>query len=100
MIRVETRDVRIGDRWFLCSDGVTDYVPEDALAEIVRGVADPVAASRMIVELALRAASRDNVTAVVCDVVDGAPDIAAVPVIAGAAASRWTEVIEAGLASA
>lgn len=100
VIRVETRDVRIGDRWFLCSDGVTDYVPEDALAEIVRGVADPVAASRTIVELALRAASRDNVTAVVCDVVDGAPDIAAVPVIAGAAASRWTEVIEAGLASA
>lgn len=100
VIRVETRDVRAGDRWFLCSDGVTDYIPEEALAEIVGGVADPVAAARSVVDLALQAASRDNVTAVVCDLVDEAPDAAAVPVIAGAAASRWTEVIEAGLATA
>ncbi|MFI8632242.1 PP2C family protein-serine/threonine phosphatase [Microbacterium sp. NPDC077663] len=100
VIRVETRDARVGDRWFLCSDGVTDYVPEDALAEIVRGVTDPVRAAHAVVDLALAAGSRDNVTAVVCDVLDEQPDVAAVPLIAGAAASRWTEVIEAGLAIA
>ncbi|MEW1833396.1 protein phosphatase 2C domain-containing protein [Microbacterium sp. NPDC079995] len=100
VIRVETRDVRAGDRWFLCSDGVTDYLPEDALAEVLHGETDPVRAAHAVVELALEAASRDNVTAVVCDVVGDQPDATVVPVIAGAAASRWTEVIEAGLASA
>ena len=99
-IRAETRDVLAGDRWLLCSDGVTDYVPEEAIGAILGGMSDPAAAAHATVDLALTAGSRDNVTAVVCDVVDGMPDVDAVPVIAGAAALRWTEVIEAGLATA
>lgn len=100
VIHVETRDARVGDRWFLCSDGVTDYVPEAALAELISGIVDPRTAAEAIVSLALEAESRDNVTAIVCDIVDGEPDADAVPAVAGAAALRWTEVIEAGLATA
>jgi len=99
-VRVETRDAVIGDRWFLCSDGVTDYVPEEAIAALLVGITDPATAAQAVVDLAIEACSRDNVTAVVCDIDAGTPDADAVPVIAGAAAQRWPEVIEAGLASA
>lgn len=99
-IRVETRDVAPGDRWLLCSDGVTDYVPEAELAAILREVDVPAAAARAIVDLALEASSRDNITAVVCDIRDDAAPLRSVPVLAGAAAHRWPEVIESGLASA
>ena len=99
-VRVETRDASPGDRWFLCSDGVTDYVPEPELGAILREVADPLAAAQSIVNLALEASSRDNITAVVCDVRADAPPMRSVPVLAGAAAHHWAEVIESGLASA
>lgn len=100
VIHVETREVAAGDRWLLCSDGVTDYVPEGDIAGLLRAVPDPVAAARGIVDLALEAASRDNVTAVVCDVVPSDAEIASTPVVAGAAASRYPEVLEDGLATA
>lgn len=100
VVRVETRDAVLGDRWLLCSDGVTDYVPEPDVAEILSAVPDPSEAAARVVALALEAASRDNVTAVVCDIVDGAPDPNAVPRLAGAAAARFGEIVEEGLATA
>ncbi|SBS74013.1 PP2C family serine/threonine-protein phosphatase [uncultured Microbacterium sp.] len=100
VIRVETRDAVVGDRWLLCSDGITDYVPEPDVAEILAITPDPGEAAALVVALALDAASRDNVTAVVCDIVDGVPDLAAVPRLVGAAAARFGEVVEEGLATA
>lgn len=100
VIRVETREAATGDRWLLCSDGVTDYVPEDELRTILADEADPQRAAEQIVGLALDAASRDNITAAVCDIVGGDQPSRDVPVIAGAAAARYPEVLEAGLASA
>ncbi|WP_405372682.1 MULTISPECIES: PP2C family protein-serine/threonine phosphatase [unclassified Microbacterium] len=100
VVRVETRDARVGDRWLLCSDGLTDYVPEDAVAEILRGMSDPQAAAARLVEFGLGAASRDNITAVVCDVTADTVPPGAVPLLTGSAASRFPEVIEAGWATA
>ncbi|MDJ1115170.1 PP2C family protein-serine/threonine phosphatase [Microbacterium dauci] len=100
VVRVETRDAQPGDRWLLCSDGVTDYVPEAELAPLLAGTTDPQHAADLIVGLALEASSRDNVTAVVCDIESGERQPRAVPVVAGAAAIRYPEVIEAGLATA
>ncbi|MEU1973344.1 protein phosphatase 2C domain-containing protein [Microbacterium sp. NPDC019599] len=61
-------DAALGDRWLLCSDGVTDYVPDDVLgALLAEGTAE--AAAERIVRVAVEAGSRDDVTAVVCDVV-------------------------------
>ncbi|WP_345802338.1 hypothetical protein AAIB33_04375 [Microbacterium sp. AZCO] len=62
------REARVGDRWLLCSDGITDYVPDQAIATLLDD-GDPTTAAHAIVEFALAAGSRDNVTAVVCDVV-------------------------------
>lgn len=100
VVRVETRDAVLGDRWLLCSDGLTDYVPEADVARLLASVADPAAAAERIVALALEAASRDNVTVVVCDIVEGAPDAAGVPRLAGAAAARFSEILDEGLATA
>jgi len=100
LVRVEERAPVVGDRWLLCSDGVSDYVPDDALSALLNGVADPREAARLIVGLGLEAGSRDNVTAAVCDIVSGAADGRAVPTLAGAATARFTEVVEEGLATA
>ena len=82
-----------GDRWVLCSDGLTDYVPEGDVAALIAEAATPQDAAAAVVALALEAGTRDNVTAVVCDVVAGAP-LGDFPVFVGAAASRFCEDFE------
>lgn len=79
-----------GDRWLLCSDGVSDYLPDDAIGEILRDVDGQQDAAETIVAAALQAGSRDNVTAVVADVAAGVPSAGGV-VFAGAATERFSE---------
>lgn len=86
---------RDGDRWLLCSDGVSDYLPEDLLQGLLP-TGSSAQAARAIVEQALDAGSLDNVTAVVVDVVaqsSATTLVAASPVFAGAAAARYCEDI-------
>jgi len=61
---------RLGDRYLLCSDGLTDMVGEDRIAEVLAGP-DPQAVTAQLVEEALRAGGVDNVTCLVFDLVDG-----------------------------
>jgi serine/threonine protein phosphatase PrpC len=63
-------DLVVGDRLLLCSDGLTDLVPEP---DILRGltIEDPDEAAAALVELALGAGGRDNVTCLVSDLRDG-----------------------------
>jgi PPM family protein phosphatase len=63
-------DLSVGDRLLLCSDGLTDFVPE---TEIAGGLAaaDPDQASLNLVDLALAAGGRDNITCLVGDLRDG-----------------------------
>lgn len=63
-------EVREGDRLLLCSDGLTDLVAEEAIAEALRRP-DPGAAAELLVQAALAAGGRDNVTCVVLDLLDG-----------------------------
>jgi len=63
-----------GDRLLLCSDGLTDYVADAELARVL-GSDERSAAVAQLVELALDAGSRDNVSVIVADVVPRAdPD--------------------------
>lgn len=96
LVRVAERVPVRGDRWMICSDGVSDYLPDDAIADVLRGGGDPQAAAEEIVRLALDAGSRDNVTAAVADVVDGAADARPVR-FAGAAAARFSEELDAAV---
>jgi len=53
-----------GDRFLLCSDGATDGLKDDDLADLVARHDDPQEAASAIVYAAQHAGSRDNVTCV------------------------------------
>ena len=87
---VTVREARIGDRYLIASDGLTDYVAGDTIAELVLAGQPPGPTADRLVELALKAGAPDNVTIVIGDVVDltkvTAPPTQ--PQIVGAAATR------------
>jgi serine/threonine protein phosphatase PrpC len=57
-----------GQRLLICSDGLTTEVPEERIAATLRHVQDAQSAATALVQLALDGGGRDNVTAVVVDV--------------------------------
>jgi serine/threonine protein phosphatase PrpC len=59
---------KMGDRLLLCSDGVTDYLSDLQIAKLL-AIEDAALSVRELVSSALRHGSRDNVTAIVADVV-------------------------------
>ncbi|MFF0817726.1 PP2C family protein-serine/threonine phosphatase [Rhodococcus sp. NPDC003318] len=63
------REARAGDRYLLCSDGLSDVVSDETIAEVLRTGTPGESADRLI-ELALRSGGPDNVTVVVADVID------------------------------
>lgn len=93
-LTVRAVDVRRGDRWLLCSDGVSDYLPDDAIAEHLGAHVHPADASAAVVAVALGAGSRDNVTAVVCDIDEGDSAEREDPGFHGAAAEHFTERLD------
>jgi len=78
---------RPGDRWLLCSDGLSGVVSAETIADTLAQVADPAAAATRLVQLALRAGGPDNVTVIVADVVDLDQPPSTTPQIVGAAAN-------------
>ena len=61
--------VEVGDRFVLCSDGLTDMVREEGMKEILaRHPEDPEGAVRELLSAALEAGGNDNITVVVVDV--------------------------------
>lgn len=63
------REARAGDRYLLCSDGLSDVVSDETIANALREGGQDECADRLI-ELALRSGGPDNVTVVVADVID------------------------------
>ncbi|MFY1671878.1 PP2C family protein-serine/threonine phosphatase [Plantactinospora sp. WMMB334] len=59
-----------GDRWLLCSDGLSNVVRPESLAEALLGYPEPAECAQRLVDLALRAGGPDNITVVVADIVD------------------------------
>jgi serine/threonine protein phosphatase PrpC len=52
------------DQLLLCTDGLSDMVPDDAVAETLAGAPDAEAACERLVERALEAGGEDNITVV------------------------------------
>ncbi|MBO0868408.1 MAG: serine/threonine-protein phosphatase [Micromonosporaceae bacterium] len=74
-----------GDRYLICSDGLTAVVSTDTIAETMREYVDPAQCVERLVQLALRGGGPDNVTVIIADVTDD--DIMEQrPVVGGAAA--------------
>ncbi len=63
------REVRVGDRYLICSDGLSGVVSAEAIADTLASYETAEAADRLI-ELALRGGGPDNVTVIVADVLD------------------------------
>ncbi len=61
---------KVGDRFLLCSDGLFNEVPEENIVQLLQENTEPNDAADRLVEAALAAAGRDNVTVAVIDVVD------------------------------
>jgi PPM family protein phosphatase len=69
---LQVRETRVGDRYLLCSDGLSDVVGFDTLAETMK-IPDRQACADKMIELALQGGGPDNVTVIVADVVDEEP---------------------------
>ena len=63
------REARAGDRYLLCSDGLSDPVSHETILDALR-VPDVAESADRLIELALRGGGPDNVTVVVADVID------------------------------
>lgn len=96
---VSVREVRPGDRYLICSDGLSGPVSEETLAETLRS-GSPQDACDRLVDLALRAGGPDNITAIVADIVEDAPLDAESPIVGGAAASHPEEESRKGTSPA
>ena len=68
-VEVEIQRARLhdGDRLLLCTDGLTDMVDDDAIAEVMLQARQPGTACKSLVERALANGGRDNVTVIVAD---------------------------------
>ncbi len=66
--------IEVGDRVLLCSDGLSDMVPEARISEILLEVSeDPERAAQSLLSAALDAGGNDNITVIVIDVKEQAP---------------------------
>lgn len=59
-----------GDRFLLCSDGISEYLPEKEIGEVLSLQASPARAAQKLVDLALERGGADNATAVVVRVLE------------------------------
>jgi PPM family protein phosphatase len=60
-------DLQAGDRYLLCSDGLSGFVPFNTLASTLAGYGDPHHAAETLIQHALRGGGADNITCIVAD---------------------------------
>ncbi len=65
-------DAMLGDRYLLCSDGLTDVVSDEAVHHILSANPGAEDAVNQLIALAIRNGGPDNITCIVADVVDTA----------------------------
>jgi protein phosphatase len=83
---LSVREVRPGDRYLLCTDGLTGPVGRVETLQEALEIPEPQESCDRLVQLALRGGGPDNVTVIVADVVDANGLRSTPAVVAGAAA--------------
>jgi len=88
---LSVREAREGDRYLVCSDGLSDVVSFETIQQTLTEAPGPDDAADDLIALALRAGGPDNVTCLVADVVatNGQTGLVT-PQVVGAAAERAT----------
>lgn len=96
------REVRAGDRYLLCSDGLSGVVSHQTLEETLASYHGPQETVQELIQLALRGGGPDNITCIVADVLDtDAGDTLAgqlndTPVVVGAVAETPHQLSDSG----
>jgi PPM family protein phosphatase len=85
------RELRAGDRYLICSDGLSPVVSTEAIGTVLAAAADPAEAVRQLVALAEESGAPDNVSVIVIDFrASGVGSERAEPVVLGAAVAAVT----------
>ncbi len=79
-------DVLPGDRWLLCSDGLSSYVSDDKIEHTLSSVSVVRDAADRLVKESLDQGAPDNVTVVIVDIDDTSQSASVPAVIVGSAA--------------
>ncbi|MEU1126958.1 Stp1/IreP family PP2C-type Ser/Thr phosphatase [Streptomyces sp. NPDC005899] len=88
------REVRTGDRYLICSDGLSGVVSHQTMEETLASYQGPQETIQELIQLALRGGGPDNITCIVADVLDVdsndtlAGQLNDTPVIVGAVAEN------------
>jgi len=95
------REAHVGDRYLVCSDGLSGFVARETIEEILVQDQPPGVAADRLVGLALRAGAPDNVTCIIGDIVDLDKDAApsTAQEVVGAAAERRSSTSRAAAAT-
>ncbi len=83
------RQVLPGDRYLICSDGLSSVVSAETIAETMREYVDPEQCVERLLALALRGGGPDNITIIVADATDD-NIVEQAPVVGGAASREDT----------
>lgn len=67
---LSVREVRAGDRYLICSDGLSGVVSHQTLEDTLAGYQAPAETVQELIQLALRGGGPDNITCIVADVLD------------------------------
>ena len=80
-VKVEVHKLHLedGDRILLCSDGLTEMLPDDEINQALVAEREPEQACRRLVKRANEAGGRDNITVVVADFSAAMPPVSALP---------------------
>ncbi len=101
---IAVRAPQVGDRYLLCSDGLSGVLAEATMREVLM-VGTPAEAADQLIDLALRGGAPDNVTCVVADVIDAddaddadetAGEVQHAPAVVGAAVDEPVEGVAGG----
>lgn len=74
-VDIEHFETKPGDRWLVCSDGLSGVVPTGILQGILLSKVSPQESTELLVGEALEFGAPDNVTVVVVDVLDSAEEV-------------------------
>jgi len=97
------REVRAGDRYLICSDGLSSVVSHQTLEDTLASYQGPQETVQNLIELALRGGGPDNITVIVADVLDLdtgdtlAGQLSDTPVVVGAVAENQHQLHADGI---
>lgn len=67
---ISRQEIKIGDRFLLCSDGITDMLSDGEIADILSRDIPVAKTVEILVNRALKKGGRDNITVVLCEIME------------------------------